>query len=277
MAALGARLFPESGEPEDQTEPKYLDPAAIASPPVALAGATREVIRMADIVETMLRGVIEVFRADDAKLLGRLCKQEDEVDRLYEAIKLYLAKVSRNPLGEEDSRRCVDLITFTTNLEHIGDIIDKNLLEIAQKKIKKKLNFSEQGWQDIERMHTRVVEQMQLAMGVFVSGDVTTARRLLTEKERFRNFERQSGERHLERLRSGRIESIETSALHLDILRDLKRINSHLTSVAYPILDAEGELRQSRLKLREDDGAAETEAEEVDSELAVPKHLGGIS
>ena len=98
-------------------------------------------------------------------------------------------------------------------------------------------------------LHARVVNQMKLAMNLFVSGDLQIARLLLTEKERFRGLERGAGEKHLDRLRGGRIESIETSALHLDILRDFKRINSHLTSLAYPVLDAEGELRESRLRV----------------------------
>jgi phosphate:Na+ symporter len=83
---------------------------------------------------------------------------------------------------------------------------------------------------------------------VFISGEVSMARRLLEEKVAFRELERAASESHLERLRSGKLESLETSSLHLDVLRDLKRINSHLTSVAYPILDAAGELERTRLK-----------------------------
>lgn len=250
VADLAHRILPDSAGAEGPIKPKYLDPSAVDRPAVALACATREVLRMADIVEAMLRGVMDVFRSDDPKLLGKLSKLDDDVDELHEAIKLYLTKVSRNALAEEDSRRCIDIITFTTNLEHIGDIVEKNLLELADKKIRNRLSFSEQGWKELTDMHARVVEQMTLSMSVFVSGDVETARQLLFDKERFRDLERQGSERHLGRLRSGRIESIETSALHLDILRDLKRINSHLTSVAYPILDQHGELRPSRLKER---------------------------
>ncbi len=248
MAAFTKRVLPADKKAAVGTRPKYLDMQAIDNPAVALPSATREVLRMAEVVETMLRDVMEVFRNDDARLAKQISDMDDDVDRLHEAIKLYLSRVSRNALDEEDSRRCIELITFTTNLEHIGDIIDKNLIEIGQKKIKKKLAFSEQGWKELVDMHVRVVDQMQLAMNVFVSGDVHIARQLLAQKERFRDLERASSERHLERLSSGRVESIESSALHLDILRDLKRINSHLTSVAYPILETEGELRPSRLK-----------------------------
>jgi phosphate:Na+ symporter len=277
VARLTERIFPDSGLPEGPAVPRHLDPTAVATPTVALACATREVLRMADTVETMLRGVIDVFRDNDAKQIVRLSKLDDDVDALHEAIKLYLTKLSGRGLDDGDSQRCIELITFTTNLEHIGDIIDKNLLELGQKKVKHKLEFSKEGWRELAQLHARVVEQMQLSLSVFVSGDIRMARRLLALKEGFRDLEREAGERHLERLRSGKIESIETSALHLDILRDLKRINSHLTSVAYPILDAEGELRRSRLKVDADADSLETEADQHDVELGAGKPFGGLS
>lgn len=257
-ATLCARLLPEQDQVESASKPRYLDDSLIDTPQVALAVAAREVLRMADLVEEMLKGVIDVLRDDDTKLLSRLNKQDDDVDHLYEAIKIYLTKVSRDELDEDEGQACIELIAFTTNLEHIGDIIDKNLLETADKKAKRKLTFSDEGWSEILDMHGRVVQQMQLALSVFVSRDLATARRLLELKEEFRELERSGGERHLERLRSGKIESIETSALHMDILRDLKRVNSHLTSVAYPILDAEGALRKSRLMPVDSDDPAGT-------------------
>ena len=247
MDRLVTRMLPDSGPGEGKVEPRYLDPAAIGKPQVAIACATREALRMADTVETMLRGVMEVLRTDDDKALTRLRAMDDEVDTLQEAIKLYITKVTRHSLDDEDSKRCIDLLAFTTNLEHIGDIVDNNLADIAHKKIRKRLAFSDQGWEELSSLHDRVMNQMQLALSVFVSGDVATARQLIRDKERFRDLEMQCGYTHLERLRSGQVESLETSALHLDILRDLKRINSHLTAVAYPILDATGELRHSRL------------------------------
>ena len=194
-------------------------------------------------------------------------RSDDDVDALHEAIKLYLTEVSRRPLEGEDSERFVELITFTTNLEHIGDIIDNNLLPIAQKKIKRKLEFSDEGWRELTDMHACAVDQLHLGVSVFVSRDVPMARRLLVEKERLRDLEREASERHLERLRDGQVEAIETSALHLDMLRDLKRITSHITSIAYTLLDAEGELRRSRLKehLEGDDDEAE-----ADTEIQVP-------
>ena len=149
----------------------------------------------------------------------------------------------------------MEIIAFTTNLEHVGDIIDKNLIELASKKIKNRLRFSQEGSRDIYALYGQVLETLKLALAVFIGGDARMARQLLEQKVRFRDGEREAADRHLDRLRSGRTESIETSSLHLDILRDLKRINSHLTSVAYPILEQTGELRASRLRSKDADGA----------------------
>ena len=205
------------------------------------------------MVEAMLRDVLTVFERNDSRLIDEVSGRDDDVDALHEAIKLYLTAVSRQPLEVEDSERFVELITFTTNLEHVGDIIDNSMLPSAEKKIKRRLEFSEEGWAELIEMHARVVRQMRLGINVFVSRDVAMARRLLEEKEQFRDLEREAGDLHLQRLSAGRVAAIETSSLHLDMLRDLKNIIAHVTSIAYPILESEGELRKSRLKKQEKD------------------------
>ncbi len=248
VGRLTLRLAPDDETGQDPAAPRYLDPSALEEPPVALASASRETLRMGDALDGMLREVIEVFRENDKMRISRIASMDDTVDRLYDAIKLYLTEISRAPLDAQESKRCADIMTFMTNLEHIGDIIDKNLLELASKKVKYQLRFSDQGLAEITDLHGRVADNLQLAMNVFVSGDRDLARRLLSEKDHFRDLERQAAESHHERLRHGLRESIETSSLHLDVLRDLKRINSHLTSVAYPILEASGDLRRSRLR-----------------------------
>jgi phosphate:Na+ symporter len=258
VARLCTKLLPERPRGEETGKPHYLDIAALDSPAVAIANAARETLRMGDIIEKMLRQTLEVFRNDDRKLLREVEALDDDVDKLHHAIKLYLTEMSRDAVDKGDQKRSIDVITFTTNLEHIGDIIDKNLMELAAKKIKNKLHFSAEGFAEICNMHARVENNLKLALNVFVSNDVKLARRLLEEKVAFREMEWAASEGHYGRLRSGKTESIETSSLHLDILRDLKRINSHLTSVAYPILEATGELTQSRL--RKQDGEIGTPA-----------------
>ena len=154
----------------------------------------------------------------------------------------------RNPLSESDSRQTFNMIVFTTNLEHIGDIIDKSLLELAAKMQRQQLTFSDEGWAEISNLHSRIVAQMRLAITVFMTGDHGMARELVAEKDNIRQAEKKAAESHFGRLRDGTLASIETTALHLDIIRDLKRINAHITSVAYPILEANGSIRESRLR-----------------------------
>jgi phosphate:Na+ symporter len=202
----------------------------------------------------MLQESINTFADGDERRRDEIALLEDEVDRLQEEIKLYLTKLTRQPLSEEDGRRCFDLILFTTNLEHAGDIIDKGILRLAARKKRNNLAFSEEGWAELQALHQRVVDQMRLAVTVFVTRDLDMARELVAEKDRFRDAERVATESHLQRLREGTIASIETSALHLDLLRDLKRITAHLTTAGYPILEAHGALRGSRLRKAKEEG-----------------------
>jgi phosphate:Na+ symporter len=246
-ARLLERLVTEPKAAPGAQRLQHLDEDALATPAVALAGASREVLRTADTVEVMLREVILAFESEGAERVAAIRKLDDTVDRAQEQVKLYLTRLTRGPLSEEDSRRAFDLILFTTNLEHVGDIIDKNLLELAAKKQRLKANFSDEGWRELKDLHARAVEQARLAVTVFVTRDTEMARQLVTAKDKVRAVERAATESHLRRLREGAVASLETSSLHLDILRDLKRIVAHLTDVAYPILEARGELKQSRL------------------------------
>ncbi len=248
VALLLTRLLPDPPKRADPSAPLYLDETAIHTPSVALACAARETLHMGDVVEDMLRKAMTALMSNDRKLAAEVSRMDNIVDRLDEAIKLYVTKVTRESLDDRDGRRAMDIIAFAINLEHIGDIIDKNLMELAAKKIKRKLQFSKEGAAELEAFHRRVVDNLKLAFSVFISGDMKMARRLLEEKAQLRDAELAAAENHLARLREGRPESIETSSLHLDVLRDLKRIHSHICSVAYPVLETTGELRPSRLR-----------------------------
>jgi phosphate:Na+ symporter len=242
VAALLVRMLPEQKLPADPSVPRYLDEIALETPPLALANAARETLRMGDTIETMLRDVMTALMTNDRKLASDVSRRDNVVDRLTEAIKLYLTKLTRDSLDEPEGRRAMEIVSFTINLEHIGDIIDKNLCQLAAKKIRRNYQFSAEGAAELTAFHKRVCESLQAAFGIFMRGDVDAARRLLREKSELRRAELDAADRHFERLREGRPESLETTSLHLDILSDLKRIHSHICSVAYPVLEAAGEL-----------------------------------
>jgi phosphate:Na+ symporter len=203
---------------------------------------------MGDIVESMLRQAMTALMTNDRKLAAEVSRMDNIVDRLDEAIKLYVTKVTRESLDDRDGRSAMEIISFSINLEHIGDIIDKNLMELAAKKIKHKYEFSKEGAAELAAFHKRIIDNLKLAFSVFINDDVKVARTLIQEKTQLRTAELACADSHLARLREGRPESIETSSLHLDVLRDLKRIHSHICSVAYPVLEATGELQPNRLR-----------------------------
>jgi phosphate:Na+ symporter len=205
-------------------------------------------MHQADVVETMLLGVLRVVRNNDLQLAENLRELDDTVDELYSSIKYYLTKISRESLREEESRRWTDIISFTINMEQIGDIIERVLLDIEDKKINRNLKFSDAGMAEICELHARLVVNLRLSMSVFLNGNVRDAQKLLEEKARFRDLERVYSAAHLGRLSSQTMESIETSSLHIDLVSDLKRINSHICSIAYPILDSAGALSPTRLR-----------------------------
>lgn len=248
VAQLVEQLLPKTDKSVVAGRQRHLDASALATPSLALSCAVREAMHQADVVETMLLGLPTVIRNNDQKLAQELQKMDDTVDELYSDIKYYLTKVSREALSEDESRRWTDIVSFTINMEQIGDIIERVLLDIEEKKIKPGREFSEAGMTEITELHKRLVDNLRLGMSVFLNGTLRDATKLLEEKTRFRDLEREYAATHLERLAVKTLQSIETSSLHLDLISDLKRINSHICSIAYPILDSAGALAPNRLR-----------------------------
>ena len=244
------RLLPDRVVPNGEIRPLHLDAAALSTPSLALANAAREVLRVGDIVRAMLDNVAELLHNNDLQKARETIRMDDDIDHLYAAVKTYLAQISREQLDEPDSRRWTDIIALTINLEHAGDIIERIVSDIEEKKISHRLSFSEEGLGELEDLHTRLVSNLQLGLSVFLNNDLRCAERLLAEKERFRDLERAYSYAHVDRLAGQTLRSIETSALHLDLISDMKRLNSLFCSTAYPVLDAAGALRQTRLRKR---------------------------
>jgi len=228
--------------PDDQTgdtpfRTRYLDERALDQPSLALGQATREALRMADVVQIMLRDTVAVFRTDNQALLEEVEQRDDQVDFLEREIKLFLARLGREAMGPELSRKEIGLISFIGNLENIGDIVDKNLMELARKKLYQARRFSESGWTEILEFHGLVSKNLERAIAAFAANDKTLAQEVLDQRPFMRMRERELRESHIGRLRAGLAESIETSEIHLDVLTNLKRISSHVSALMLPILD----------------------------------------
>jgi phosphate:Na+ symporter len=260
VARLAEWLMPDSPAGNDlRARPRHLDPAALDTPALATANAAREVLRIGDIIETMLAGVISVIRTNDGRLARQIKAMDDQVDDLYASIKLYMSQVSREALDDKEGRRWTDIISLTINLEHVGDIVEHIIDNLQQKKISHGRSFSVAGMKEIEDLHGRLMSSLRLGLNVFLNNNVRSAQTLLEQKVVFRDLERVYADTHLNRLAWQTAESIETSSLHLDIINDFKRINSHICSIAYPILEEAGALTRSRLReeVSKDAGSAQ--------------------
>jgi phosphate:Na+ symporter len=248
VGRLVERVLPEPRLGSDAGRPRHLDPVALSTPSLAISCAAREALHQADVVETMLRGILPVIKHNDLALAEQLRKMDDTVDELYSAIKFYLTQISREALSERESRRWTDILSFTINMEQIGDVIERVLQDVEDKKIRKSRSFSDAGLAEITHLHERLLANLRLGMSVFLDGHVRDAKKLLEEKAHFRDLEREYAGSHIARLQDNTASSIETSSLHLDLISDLKRINSHICSIAYPILDSAGVLSQTRIR-----------------------------
>lgn len=236
-----AKIIPDRIEVDDPGRARYLDKKDLTTPSVALAAATRETLRMADLVQEMLNDTIRVFKTNDMALLEHVREQDDTIDSLYGQIKIYMAKLSQEFMSKKEAQRYVQVLTFSTNLEHSGDVIDKNLMPLALKKIKRQIDFSDKGFKEIEHIHQLVMESVQLAQSIFVSDDKDMAKKLLQDKHDIREAEIAGMAKHIERLGEGVPETIASSSLHVDIIRDYRRINSYMCTVAYPLLEEDSE------------------------------------
>jgi phosphate:Na+ symporter len=248
LARLLRRTLPARAVPTDPSRPVYLDNDAFEIPAIAIAAASREALRMADVLETMIRAALEGLDRGDRKSIAETKRLDDVLDRLNSAIKAYLTSLDHESIDGEDDRRLSEVLAFITNLEHAGDIVERGVAANLAKRAKRNLAFSREGTSEIHAMLQRLATNVRTAAAVFMTDDARAARELLGEKEVFRDLETQATEAHFARIRAGRVESVETSALHLDLLRDLKRINAHIAAAAYPVLEKRGELLSSRLR-----------------------------
>lgn len=247
LASWLTRMLPEKESVADPGKPLYLDSSVLTMPSLALTNAAREVLRMADVVTSMLRQSLVAFREEDREKISEVRRMDDTLDRLHGAVQRYLAALSTQTLEQQELRRVSELLNFAANLEHVGDIVDRNLMGLASKRIKQQLTLAEEELAEIDEVHARLLDHLQLAVSVLMFGDANAARRLLNEKVHMRTLELGASERHLAQMRDGLTAKLASGTLHLDTLRVLKRMDAHLAGTAYPVLEQLGEIRPSRL------------------------------
>ncbi|MBV7571143.1 Na/Pi cotransporter family protein [Pseudomonas sp. PDM32] len=237
MARFCAWVLPERPQANGTAKPRHLDPTALVTPGLALANAARETLRMGDLIDNMLEAMLDVLRGKQTAVTQEVRRLCDDVEALYSAIKLYLAQMPREDLSDQDSRRWAEIIELAINLKLSSDLIERMLRKIQQQKTSQRRSFSEVGLDELTGLHTQLISSLRLGMSVFLSGDPESARQLVREKRRFRAQERRLAHAHVSRLHRKIVQSIETSSLHLELIADMKRLNSLFCSSAYVVLE----------------------------------------
>ena len=235
MARLCQRLIADAPETDLRMKPRHLDPSALDAPALGLANAARETLRIGDVLEQMLEVYGKVMHGEprQEKALRRLA---DDVDVLYTAIKLYMARMPKEDLAEDEAKRWAEIIEMSLNLEQAADILERMGSEVADKSLAARRAFSPEGVKELDTLLSQLTANLKLSLSVFFSGDVPSARRLRRYKHRFRILNRRYAHAHVDRLHQQNVQSIETSSLHLGLLGDMKRLNSLFCAVAYSIL-----------------------------------------
>ena len=237
MGRLCASILPQQAEINGQTKPRHLDLTALATPSLALANAVRETLRMGDLIDSMLNAMQEVLRGNQTAVTQEVRRLNDDVEVLYNAIKLYLAQMPRDDLSDQDNRRWAEIIELAIDLELASGLIERMLRKVQQQKTSQRRSFSDVGLEELSGLHEQLMANLRLGLSVFLSGDPESARQLLREKRRFRAQERRLAHAHVSRLQRKIVQSIETSSLHLELISDMKRLNSLFCSSAYVVLE----------------------------------------
>ncbi|MGG2141376.1 Na/Pi cotransporter family protein [Symbiopectobacterium sp. RP] len=240
MARLCRRLVPHEDMNNATAAPRYLDNSALDTPSLALANAVRETLRLGDVVAQML----ERFRLvllGDREQKREISRLDEEADMLHSAIKLYLAQIRQDDLGEEDSRRWAEVIDTALNLKQAGGILEHISSSFTNKALDARLSLSSEGMEELLALHQRLTSSLSLAMSVFLTGDMTNAKRLRRAKHRLILLGRRYSHAHVERLHQQNPQSLETSSLHMGLLGDIRRLNSLFCAVAYHVLEPDPE------------------------------------
>ncbi|MCL6704648.1 Na/Pi cotransporter family protein [Pseudomonas sp. T1.Ur] len=237
MARLCAWLLPERPETNGKATSRHLDPTALATPSLALANAARETLRIGDLIENMLEAMLGVLRGEQTAITQQVRGMSDDVEALCSAIKLYMAQMPREDLSEQDSRRWAEIIELAINLKLASDLIERMLRKVQQQKTSQRRSFSEVGLEELAGLHSHLVANLRLGLSVFLSADRESARQLLREKRRFRAQERRMAHAHVSRLQRKVVQSLETSSLHLELIADMRRLNSLFCGSAYVVLE----------------------------------------
>ncbi len=230
------RIFPPE-PPKEVFGTQFLNESILSEPTVALYQVKKEILRMKPIILEMLETSESLFQQRDAELCAKIKAHDKRIDLLRREIVLYLTKIARLQLTEAESKKQVAYLFIVNELENLADVIDKNVQDRGKKLIKKNVQFSEEGMQEITELFKVVKENFLRCMVVFEEEDPEKATELLKFFEKSWAFQSELRQKHFQRLNLGIQASLETTEIHMDLLNHLHRINRHIYHILQAVLE----------------------------------------
>jgi phosphate:Na+ symporter len=218
---------------EEQDEPGiFLDPLLLQTPSLALSQAVREESRILDHLRLMLRTVWTMCTNQNRDVKNKIEDLYGRVIAIQAELKDYLEQIADENLSDEDINWRFNLLDYSQELVIAATLIKRDLVDAAMPyaRLTKELPTEDSG--ELENIVNRTMERVHKATVLLMAQDVRMANRFIQEKEEISDRYRAIRRRHLERLGSG--QKPDTS--FFDLLNCFRRINAHLTSVAYAIV-----------------------------------------
>lgn len=242
---LLSRLIPDKRIDADRLgTPRYLDPIAFSMPPVALSNAALETVRMSEVLDQMLDTALTAMHTGNLQATKLVTELDDRLNTLHGAVQSYLSELTKAELSLEESRRALDITMYVSNLEHAGDVICLSLCDRITVKAKENITFTTDEQASLDNLCRFIQETLGLATAVLTSSDLEGAKRLLARKESFHSIENRLLEEHFRIGVRGNGRLLRCSALYVDMIRELHRIDSLIVSAGYPVINAAGRLRE---------------------------------
>jgi phosphate:Na+ symporter len=231
FAKLLEFIVPEKASNTVEIKPRYLDESLITTPSIAIGMAQKEVIRITDRVTEMVMRCDHLFKKYDESITEELLNKEDEVDKLSEATNSYLTKLMRQPLAKEEFNQCMGLVHIVKDYEHIGDVIEKNIIYLAESKHANNGDFSPDGQREITAMLHKLIEMLHVVNTAIVTNNCYLTERAKTLHEEIVDMEFRFRMSHFARMQMGGKDSENTSSIFLDVINSYLRIAEHLNNV----------------------------------------------
>ncbi len=222
---------------EDEIEKRvlYLDYKVLHNPAIAMDLATKELTRMATLVQQMMADSKNSFTEADMDRAKKVLEIEELVDILQGEIVKYLSTMlSEGTLTERQSIRLSGLMHVANDIERMGDHC-KNVVEFAMQKENEKIPFSKDAIADVSETFSVLNQMVDDAIHSLRDENTELAKKVLYEENEVDNLESKLRVRHLERLNSG-LCNPKSTVIFIELIHNLERIGDHCNNIAEAVL-----------------------------------------